>query len=111
MASSGHGLIHRLEFLIADLALAKLAIGSTTLCSPKLLPHVLETHTPSAIIVDAIFLPRLLQLLSAVQQHHLQIIVVGQYDENKSSGNIITWAQVEADGAKTADSTPPSCGE
>ena len=110
LASSGHELIHRLE-LIANLALAKLAIGSTMLCSPKLLPCMLGTHPPPAIIVNANFLPRLLEPLSTVQEHHLKIIVVTQYDKNKSSGNIITWAQVEADGAKAADSTPPFYGE
>ena len=106
LASSGDKLIHRLE-LVANLALAKLAIGSTTF-SPKLLPCVLGTCSLPAIIVDANFLPHLLELLSTVQEHHLKIIVVVQYDKNKSSGNIITWAQVEADGAKAADSTPPS---
>ena len=109
LALSGDELIHRLE-LVANLALAKLAIGSMTF-SLKLLPCVLGTRPPPTIIIDANFLPHLLEPLSTVQEHHLKIIVVAQYDENKSSGNIITWAQVEADGAKAADSTPPSYGE
>lgn len=107
-----HLLTYYPEFLIADLALAKFAISSMTLCSPRLLPRVLETHPPSAIIVDVDFLPRLLEMLPNVRGHQLKIIVVGQYEEKTMSKpsrevEIITWAQVEADGAKTADSTPP----
>jgi len=82
-----------------------------TLCSPTLLSRVLETHPPSAIIVDVDFLPRLLEMLPN-GGHQLKIIVVGQYEEkdmSKSSRELelITWAQVEADGAKAADSTSP----
>lgn len=125
VAAFGSGIVHILsgqpnvllllndgiEFLIADLALAKFAISSMTLCSPTLLSRVLETHPPSAIIVDVDFLPRLLEVLPN-GGHQLKIIVVGQYEEkamSKSSREleIITWAQVEADGAKAADSTPP----
>ncbi|KAL4067573.1 hypothetical protein V8B97DRAFT_1868703 [Scleroderma yunnanense] len=101
-----------MEFLIADLALAKFAMYSMTLCSPKILPRVLENHPPSAIIVDVNLLPYLLELVPKAWEHDLKIVVVGQREEktpSKSSREveIITWSQVEADGAKGSDSTPP----
>ncbi|KAG6337214.1 hypothetical protein ID866_1886 [Astraeus odoratus] len=100
---------------IADLALAKFSIGSMTLCSPKLLSRVLEQHPPSAIIADADFLPSVLELIDDAREHHHKIIVVGQYDDRHLSKTarrvqIITWAQVEADGAGVESGSRPTPG-
>lgn len=101
------------EFVIADLALAKYSIVSITLSSRKLLSRVLETHTPSAIIVDADFLPHLLELFSDAREHDYKIIVVGQLDiasrpKAVREAQILNWAQVEADGAQVVNAVVPS---
>lgn len=101
------------EFVIADLALAKHSIVSITLSSRKLLSRVLETHAPSAIIVDADFLPHLLELFSDAREHDHKIIVVGQTDtaprlKAAREAQILNWAQVEADGAQVVNAAAPS---
>ncbi|KAH7889750.1 hypothetical protein F5I97DRAFT_1802529 [Phlebopus sp. FC_14] len=102
------------EFIIADLALAKYSIASLTLSSPKLLTHVLETYSPSALIIDGDFLPCVLELLYDAREHHQKIIVVGEVLSElapKSGGEVetINWRQVEADGAKlTTAALPPT---
>ncbi|KAG6376099.1 hypothetical protein JVT61DRAFT_2071 [Boletus reticuloceps] len=103
-----------LEFVIADLALAKYSIVSITLSSQKLLSRVLEAHSPSAIIVGADFLPHLLRLIYGAKEHDYKIIVVGQADTGVQpnaapAAQIINWAQVEADGSQAVNAvTPPS---
>jgi long-chain acyl-CoA synthetase len=94
-----------LEFVIADLALAKHSIVSMTLSSRRLLSRVLEAHPPSAIIVGADFLPHVLELIYDAREHHHKIIVVGQSDKNHipkaaQEVELISWTQVEADGAQ-----------
>ncbi|KAI6111474.1 hypothetical protein EDD17DRAFT_1107278 [Pisolithus thermaeus] len=98
-----------IEFLIADLALAKRSIASMTLCSPKLLSRVLETHPPTAIITDAGFVPLLLELIYDAQEHDHKIIVVGKYEgkhhpKTAKQVEIIPWTQVETDGANITES-------
>ncbi|KAI6039022.1 hypothetical protein EDC04DRAFT_2688628 [Pisolithus marmoratus] len=100
-----------IEFLVADLALAKHSLTSMTLCSPKLLSRVLETHPPTAIIVDADFIPVLLELVYDAREHDHKVIVVGKYDANilpkaARQVEIIPWAQIEADGANTMEPVP-----
>lgn len=95
------------EFLISDLALAAHAIPSLTLSSPSLLSPVLESHPPSAIIVNAKFLPQLLELIydSRETGHHTVIVVgetQGKYPANAADQvNILNWADVEREGAKS----------
>jgi len=100
-----------LEFVIADLALAKHSIVSITLSSRKLLSRVLEVQPPSAIIVDADFLPHLLELIYDAKEHDHKIIVVGQTDITRPKAardvQILDWAQVEADGAQIASVVIP----
>lgn len=98
-----------IEFLIADLALAKRSIVSMTLCSPKLLSRVLETHPPTAIITDADFIPLLLELIYDAREYDHKIIVVGKYEGNHhpktaKQVEIIPWAQIETDGANITES-------
>ncbi|KAF9227980.1 hypothetical protein BS17DRAFT_774561 [Gyrodon lividus] len=100
-----------LEFVIADLALAKHSIASITLTSRKLLSSVLEAHPPSAIIVGADFLPHVLELIYDAREHHHKVIVVGQSDNNiipKAAREVelIHWDQVEADGAQVNNAAP-----
>jgi long-chain acyl-CoA synthetase len=103
-----------LEFLIADLALARYSIVSVTLNTRKLLSRVLEAHPPSAIIVGADFLPHLLELIHDAKEYDRRIIVVGQTDidvrpKAAREAQILNWAQVEADGAQVVNAaTPPS---
>lgn len=98
------------EFVIADLALAKHSIVSITLSSRKLLSRVLEVQPPSAIIVDAHFLPHLLELIYDAKEHDHKIIVVGQTDIIQPKADrvqILDWTQVEADGAQVASVVIP----
>ncbi|KAG9318430.1 hypothetical protein JVU11DRAFT_521 [Chiua virens] len=99
-----------IEFLIADLALAKRSIVSFTLSSQKLLSRVLETHPPSAIIVGADFLPALLELIYDAKEHDHKVIVVGKIDAEihpkaAREVEILNWSQVEADGAQADNAT------
>ncbi|KAF8136305.1 hypothetical protein EV363DRAFT_1446732 [Boletus edulis] len=101
-----------LEFVIADLALAKYSLVSITLSSQKLLSRVLEAHSPSTIIVDADFLPHLLRLIYGAKEHNYKIIMVGQADTGVQpnaapAAQIINWAQVEADGSQAVNAVPP----
>lgn len=100
-----------IEFLIADLALAKHSIASMTLCSLKLLSRVLEMHPPTAIIVDADFVPLLLELIYDAREYDHKIIVVGKYERQNLSKagrqiEVVPWAQIEADGANTTEPVP-----
>lgn len=100
-----------IEFLIADLALAKHSITSMTLCSSKLLSRVLETHPPTAIITDAEFIPLLLEQIYDAAEHDHKIIVVGKYEgkhHSESAGRVevVPWAQIETDGANITEMVP-----
>lgn len=100
------------EFVIADLALAKHSIVSITLSSRKLLSRVLESNSPSAIIVGADFLPQLLDFIYDAREHDPKIIVVGQTDTGGRPNvthqvQILNWAQVEGDGAQMVNATTP----
>jgi hypothetical protein len=75
-----------LLFLIAELALASHSIPSFTLSSPSLLSPVLESHPPSAIIVDGSILPHTLELIYELNEHeHHYVVVVGETDEKALS--------------------------
>ncbi|KAI6164770.1 hypothetical protein EDD17DRAFT_1775138 [Pisolithus thermaeus] len=90
------------EFLIANLALAKYSIAAMTLCSPKLLSRVPETHPPTAIITDTKFIPLLLEVIYDAQE----------YDhKSQSSGNpddSYTLAFFEAPSGRMQAVTPYS---
>jgi long-chain acyl-CoA synthetase len=93
------------EFLITELALASHSIPSVTLSSPSLLSPVLESHFPSAIIVEGSLLPHTLELIYELYEfeRHSVVIVVGEMDENvlsNTSGQIevARWADIEAQG-------------
>jgi long-chain acyl-CoA synthetase len=74
------------EFLITELALASHSIPSFTLSSPSLLSPVLESHPPSAIIVDGSILPHTLELIYELNEHeHHYVVVVGETDEKALS--------------------------
>lgn len=92
-----------LEFLISDLALAEQSIASITLSSAKLLTGVLEMHRPDAIIIDAAFLPHVLELIYDAREHHHKIIVVGESDSNlkpkaRKEVEIYSWNEIESNG-------------
>jgi long-chain acyl-CoA synthetase len=69
-----------IEFIIADLALASHSITSYTLSSPTLLPAVLESYPPSAILTHAFLLPQLLEHIYETSEQSVEhtIIVVGE---------------------------------
>jgi long-chain acyl-CoA synthetase len=99
------------ELLITELALASRAIPSLTLSSPSLLSPVLETNSPTAIIVDGNSFPHLLELIYELHEfvHHF-VIVVGEADDklvSKASRRIklALWTDIEAQG-KAAEPIP-----
>jgi hypothetical protein len=101
------------EFLITELALASHSIPSLTLASPSLLYSVLESHPPTAIVVEGNFLPDLLELI--FKRHELAnhfIIVVGEVDQKVLSEvpkqtRLAFWDHIEAQGkAGTTISSP-----
>jgi long-chain acyl-CoA synthetase len=103
------------EFLITELALASHSIPSLTLAVPSLLSPVLESHPPTAIIVDGNFLPHLLELIYELHElvHHF-IIVVGEADEKIVSEaskriKLVLWTDLEAQGkvAEPINSSAP----
>ncbi|KAI6165643.1 hypothetical protein EDD17DRAFT_1793649 [Pisolithus thermaeus] len=69
------------EFLIADLALTKYSIAAMTLCSPKLLSHVPETHPPTAIITDTKFIPLLLEVIYNAREYDHKSQSLGNPDD------------------------------
>lgn len=106
------------EFLITELALASHSIPSFTLSSPSLLSPVLESHPPSAIIVDGSILPHTLELIYEMNEHeHHYVVVVGETDEktlSKASEHIkiVRWSEVEAQGKAAATPiTSPAPGD
>ncbi|KAI6015764.1 hypothetical protein PISMIDRAFT_29207 [Pisolithus microcarpus 441] len=76
-----------IEFLIADLALAKYSVAVMTLYSPKLLSCVLETHLPTAIITNTEFIPLLPEYEG---KHHPKTV---------KQVEIAPWVQIETNGA------------
>lgn len=105
-----------IEFLITELALASHSIPSLTLASPSLLSPVLESHPPTAVIVDGSFLPHALELIYDLNEsvHHF-VIVVGEADETVVSQasdrvKIVRWTDVEAQGKEAVSITGPTPG-
>lgn len=103
-----------LEFLIMDLALASRSIPSFTITSLSLLSTVLESHPPSAIVVQVEFLPQLLELIyDASEQGHHTVIVVGEQSRDKDysklgkSVNFVKFDDIEREGSN-AQFEPPS---
>ncbi|TCD65411.1 hypothetical protein EIP91_002710 [Steccherinum ochraceum] len=97
-----------IEFLITDLALASHSIPSFTLATLQVLSPVLESHPPSAIVVQADFLPQLLELIhDSNEGTHHTVIVVGEVDVKKytrgfGAFKLLKWDDVERQGAKEA---------
>ncbi|KAI0060819.1 acetyl-CoA synthetase-like protein [Artomyces pyxidatus] len=103
-----------IEFLITDLALASHTIPSFTLSSPSLLSPVLEQHPPTAIVIDAGFLPSVLELIyeSHEASHHV-VIVVGEpkgkaLEEASKQIKLVRWADIEAEGERGEQITTPA---
>ncbi|KAJ2933950.1 hypothetical protein H1R20_g3106, partial [Candolleomyces eurysporus] len=96
-----------IEFLLADLALASHSIVSYTLSSSTLLPSVLESHRPNAIITHAFMLPKLLELVYDTSDRTVQhtIVVVGEPSPQAlasvaSNITILKFADVEREGVR-----------
>jgi long-chain acyl-CoA synthetase len=105
------------EFLITELALASHSIPSLTLSSSSLLSPVLESHSPSAIIVHGSLLLHTLELLYELNEFgDYLVIVVGEADENVLSKapehvKLARWADLEAQGKEASPITSPAPGE
>jgi long-chain acyl-CoA synthetase len=101
------------EFLITELALASHSIPSLTLASPSLVNSVLESHPPTAIVVEGNRLLDLLELIFKRRElaHHF-IVVVGEADQKVLSKvpkqtRLAFWEHIEAQGkAGTTISSP-----
>ena len=96
-----------LEFIIADLALASHSITSYTLSSPTLLPTVLESYPPSAILTHALLLPQLLEHIYETSEQSVEhtIIVVGEPSAQTmasvaSNIKVLKFTEVEREGVK-----------
>lgn len=96
-----------IEFIIADLALASHSITSYTLSSPTLLPTVLESYPPSAILTHAFLLPQLLEHIYETSEQTVEhtIIVVGEPSAQTmasvaSNIKVLKFAEVEREGVK-----------
>ena len=98
-----------IEFLITDLALASHSIPSFTLSSLSVLAPVLDEHPPSAIVVQAEFLPQLLEQIHDWNEgaHHT-IIVVGNANLDKKLGSMkfLRWEDIERQGAQVEQVVP-----
>lgn len=77
---------------------------------------MLESHQPTAIIVDGSFLPHALEPIYELKEslHHF-VVVVGEADKtvlSKASKHvkIVFWADIEAHGKAVAPITPPAPG-
>ncbi|KIK08144.1 hypothetical protein K443DRAFT_672626 [Laccaria amethystina LaAM-08-1] len=96
-----------IEFIIADLALASHSITSYTLSSPTLLPAVLESYPPSAILTHAFLLPQLLEHIYETSEQSVEhtIVVVGEPSAQAmasvaSNIKVLKFAEVEREGVK-----------
>ena len=101
-----------LEWLIADLALAHFSVPTITLTSSVLLNQVLESHPPNAIIVDASFLERVLELL-VESLSDLVVVVVNDKTgelkrlEDKARSRLVPWEDLESfEGARPSVAQP-----
>jgi long-chain acyl-CoA synthetase len=77
---------------------------------------VLESHSPSAIIVQGSLLPHTLELIYELNEfgHHF-VIVLGETDENVLSKaskqvKVAHWADIEAQGKAAPTITSPTPG-
>lgn len=104
------------EFLITDIALASHSIPSFTLSSPSLISPVLDSHPPSGIVIDAAFLPHVLELIydSNELAHHV-VVVLGEPDAKTAEMaskhiKLVRWNDVEAEGKQGELLTSPAPG-
>ncbi len=78
---------------------------------------MLESHPPSAIIVEGSLLPHVLELIYELNEHgHHFVVVVGEADENVFSKatervKVVRWTDVEAQGKATTPMTSPAPGD
>jgi hypothetical protein len=104
------------EFVITELALASHSILSLTLSSSSLISPVLESHSPSTIIVQGSLLPHLLELIYEVNKFgQYFVIVIGETDESVISKaskqvRVAYWANIEAQGKAAPTITNPAPG-
>ncbi|KAA1471333.1 acetyl-CoA synthetase-like protein [Dentipellis sp. KUC8613] len=103
-----------IEFLITDIALASHSIPSFTLSSPSLLSPVLDNHPPTAIVIDAGFLPNVLELIYDTNElsHHV-VIVVGEPDSKALEQaaeqiKLVRWSDIEEEGKRGEKLTSPT---
>ncbi|KZT44133.1 hypothetical protein SISSUDRAFT_977041 [Sistotremastrum suecicum HHB10207 ss-3] len=88
-----------LDWLITDLALAQSSIASFTTPSLRLLVPLLDTHPPSAIVIEAHFVPTLLETLTESHDaRHHTVIVRGEDPaaiQLLQAQSVIKWFQFE----------------
>jgi long-chain acyl-CoA synthetase len=101
-----------LEWLVADLALAHFSVPTITLTSSVLLNQVLESHPPNAIIVDASFLERVLELMVESLSDVVVVVVNDKKGElkrlkNETRSRLVPWEDLESfDGAAPSVAQP-----
>lgn len=78
---------------------------------------MLESHPPSAIVVEGSLLPPTLELIYELNEfgHHF-VVVVGETDEKVLSQaskqvKVVRWADLEAQGKAAPPITSPAPGE
>ena len=104
-----------LEWLIADLALAHFSVPTITLTSSVLLNQVLESHPPNAIIVDASFLERVLELMVESLSDLVVVVVNDKKGElerlkNETHSRLVPWEDLESfEGAGPSVAQPGGC--
>jgi long-chain acyl-CoA synthetase len=104
------------EFLIADLAFAAKSITTMTISSPELLAQVLDSHPPSAIIVDSAFLTHIVEQIYDLNQHNnTMVIVVGDPGvlgaKLTEEMDLLKFSDIEKEGAGSPTDLSPSTGE
>ena len=103
------------EFLIADLTFAAKSITTMTITSPELLAQVLDSHPPSAIIVDADFLSHIIEQIYDLNQRHTTVIVVGDPGsigtKLSKEMSLLKFSDIEKEGASTPAELSPPTGE
>lgn len=93
--------------------MALYSIPTITIASPDLLAEVLVKHPPNAILVQATFLPDLLELLTE-NDSDLHVIVVGDKTgevrkwEGKVKVQLLTWEKVAKVVGNVPTPVPPS---
>jgi long-chain acyl-CoA synthetase len=78
-------------------------VPTITLTSSVLLNQVLESHPPNAIIVDASFLERVLELLAESSSNLVVVVVNDKKGElkrlnNKAHSRLVSWEDLETFG-------------